>query len=336
MMHLPEINAAKCDSEGHFNFTPFFAKVAPIISQADIAIANFESTFGGKPYSGYPRFSAPDTVAYFIKEMGFDIICTANNHSADKGKAGINGTIDGFEKAGVIQTGTFKDSATKRKHYPLMVDKNGIRFALLNYTFSTNGIPVPKPCIVNDIDTLQMALDIAEAHKKKAEYIIAFMHWGVEYQRKQNSEQERVARWCLSHGIDAVIGSHPHVLQPVEYVSYLKDSVKKNGLVAYSLGNFVSNQRDRYTDGAMTFECNLVKNKKTGKIRLEQTGFTPVYVHKTFNPITYTVYPASYENDSNISMSEADRERMKNCFRDTRELISNDSFHITEKLYEVK
>jgi poly-gamma-glutamate synthesis protein (capsule biosynthesis protein) len=327
MMHLPEIDAAYNDSLKQYNFAPFFQYVSPYIQQADIAVANLETTFGGKPYSGYPQFSAPDTLAYFLKNIGFDVMVTANNHAADRSTKGILGTIEGLDRAGLQHTGSFKDSAERAKSYPLIIEKNGMHIALLNYTYGTNGIPVHPPVIVNTIDTAVIDADIKTAKKRKAEYIIAVFHWGIEYQREPNAEQKAIAKFCLSHGVNTIIGSHPHVVQPAMWETYrLKgDTVDRKGLVVYSMGNFISNQRQKYTDGAMMFGFSLKKNRFTKSITLEDPTFEPTWVYIKPSPKAYYILPAAaYENDSTFVIA-AERQKMKESFEDNRQHMLKNS-----------
>jgi poly-gamma-glutamate synthesis protein (capsule biosynthesis protein) len=333
MMHLPEINSAKKDSG--YDFEPMFRYVAPIISGADIAVANLETTFGGKPYSGYPQFSAPDTLAYFLKKAGFDLMVTANNHSADRSTKGIIGTCDGLDKAGMAHTGTFRDSAEKAANYPYMIEKNGMRLAFLNYTYGTNGLPVHKPAIVNTIDTLEIQKDIDAAHAKKAEIIIVVFHWGIEYQREPNEEQKKIALFCLNHGIDIVIGSHPHVLQPAVWETYGKAPDLKKGIVVYSLGNFVSNQHDRYTDDGMMFELNLKKNKFSGKITVESPAWlNPTYVYIRPQPKTYFILPsAAFRNDtSDFIHPLSEKMQMLQSLRDFQKHMLRDSLGLQQRI----
>lgn len=320
MMHMPQIDAAK-DSAGRYDFSSVFEKVAPIISRADIAVANIETTFGGKPYTGYPQFSAPDTLAWFMKQAGFDMIVTANNHTCDRGKKGIIGTIETLDKFGFEYTGSFRNKAEKEKTYPLIVEKNGMKIAFLNYTYGTNGLPVPEPLVVNHIDTVQIRKDIKLARQKKADAVIVVYHWGTEYQLQPNKDQKLIAKFTLEHGADAVIGAHPHVLQPAVWENYTLagDSVERKGLVVYSLGNFISNQRDRYRDGGMLFELTVKRNKYTKKIAVEDAGFYPTWVYIHPSPRKYYILPAAqYESDSELIRYADDKAKMMQYLEDTR------------------
>lgn len=321
MMHMPQITAAYNEEKKQHDFSTVFDKVSPIIQKADIAVANIETTFGGKPYTGYPQFSAPDTLAWFMKNAGFDVIVTANNHSADRGRKGIVGTIDVLEKYGFEYTGTFKNADERALKYPLIMEKNGIKLGILNCTYGTNGLPVPTPLIVNRIDTAEIRKDIKKAREKGAEVIILTIHWGLEYQNEPNKEQKMLAKWFLENGIDVVMGSHPHVIQPAVWETYTpkNDSVSKKGLVVYSLGNFISNQRDRYRDGGMLFEINIRKNKFTNKIAIQEAGFYPTWVYIQQQPKEYFILPAAaYENDTIFVKPVAAKEQMLRFLNDAR------------------
>jgi len=295
MAHLPQIQAARTDSFDHFDFSPEFQYVSGVIKKADISVVNLETTFGGKPYMGYPQFSAPDTLAWFLKNAGFNLIADANNHAADRATHGVLGTINGLNKYGLAHMGIFKDSVERAKKYPYIIDKNGIRLAFLNYTYGTNNLKINPPAIINYIDTVQIKEDILKARTLKADAIIAFMHWGIEYQRLPNSEQKKIAHFCLANGIDVVIGSHPHVVQPAYWEPYRRpgDTADRKGLVMYSLGNFVSNQRDKYTDGGIIFAFSIKKNRFTKAISVAEPSFLPTWVYIRPNPRAYYILPSN-------------------------------------------
>ena len=223
-----------------YNYAPTFQWVKDIISLADLAIANLEAPFAGEPYTGYPRFSSPVSLADALKDTGFDILLTANNHTLDQGTKGLELTIGALENRGLQHTGSFRDSADWANNHPLMTQKNGFNLAFLNYTYGTNGFTVRPPVMVNYMDTLQVADDLAKCRTMAADFIIACVHWGEEYQNKENAAQRQFADFLASHGCNLIVGAHPHVVQPIHRIAVEEaDSV----LVAWSLGNFVSNQR---------------------------------------------------------------------------------------------
>ena len=176
----------------------------------------------------------------------------ANNHCCDGGGAGVHTTVAELRRCGIRHTGVFTDSLDRAANNPLWLEHCGVRFALLNYTYGTNGIPVPEGVRVNLIDTLRMAADLAAAREGSPDCIAVCIHWGNEYERQANAEQRRLARFLRRNGADLIVGSHPHVVQPFETDS--------SHVVLYSLGNFVSNQRRRYCDGGLMAEIEAVRH----------------------------------------------------------------------------
>ena len=259
MQHQGQINAART-AKG-YDYSTCFEYVKEEISRANLAIANLEVTLGGKPYKGYPAFSAPDEFLTAIHNAGFNVLVTANNHSLDRGSPGLERTIQLIDTLKIPHAGTYINSEAREKEYPLLLEKNGFRIALLNYTYGTNGIPVTLPNIVNYIDTTIIAKDIEAGKALNPDAIIACMHWGIEYQSLPDKEQKFLADWLLRKGVDHVIGSHPHVVQPIEVRT---DSLTNDKhLIVYSLGNFISNMSARRTDGGLMVRMELVKDSTT-------------------------------------------------------------------------
>jgi poly-gamma-glutamate synthesis protein (capsule biosynthesis protein) len=263
MQHSPQINAAKMP-DGTYNYDSCFSFVASEIEYADFRVANLEFTLAGAPYSGYPRFSAPDAIAETLKKAGIDLLSTVNNHSCDRGSKGIVRTLDVLDQLGIYRVGTYRNIAEKTFLYPQIVDMKGIRIAFLAYTYGTNGLPIGYPNIVNLIDTAEIVNDIKLAEKYDPDMIICLMHWGLEYQLKQNSEQTALAQFMISRGVNIIIGSHPHVVQPMETQTDSMGNIKS--AVVYSLGNAVSNQNYEHTDIGATAHIAIVKNDTATKI----------------------------------------------------------------------
>jgi poly-gamma-glutamate synthesis protein (capsule biosynthesis protein) len=236
MQHQSQLDNAFRD--GKYDYSSYFPQVSDEISRADIAIVNLETTLGGKPYRGYPMFCSPDAFAVALKEAGFDVFLNANNHILDRFSKGLHRTWDVLDSLEVQHTGVFRNAEERENTYPLMVEKNGIRLAFLNYTYGTNGINSAPPDVVNYIDKVQIQKDIKKAKEGEADIIIANMHWGEEYKLIQNKAQEKLAKFLMDEGVDIVMGSHPHVVQPSKAVT---DSTGRiTNLIIYSLGNFVS------------------------------------------------------------------------------------------------
>ena len=319
MGHAPQIKSAEVTPGKKWDYTPCFKYIKPLIEQADLAIGNLELTLPGKPpYTGYPMFRSPDALGAALKEAGFDLLVTANNHSNDAHGLGVTNTIQTLRELGFQQTGTFTDARDRANRYPLMVYKTTFQLAFLNYTYDTNGMPTEAPPIVNRIDTVQMAEDLREARARKPHFIIVVMHWGLEYQLKENAEQRRLARFLIRNGADMIIGAHPHVVQPLRMESTtLPDGTRKEVLVVYSLGNFISNQRQPNTDGGILFQVDLLKTKGSPQVRLGRQGVLPIwrYIHKPASgkPVYYTLPVARLERNPDLvkDMAPAARKNMQ-------------------------
>ena len=266
MQHGPQIRAA-LQSDGTYDYTECFARIKPEIECADVAIGNFEVTLGGKPYTGYPQFRAPDEYLQACIDAGFDILLTANNHCLDSRRKGLERTIQMMDSLGVPHLGTYVNQAERDKSYPYLLEKNGMRIVLLNFTYGTNGIALEAPNVVNLIDTVQIKKDIAKAKTLAPDVIIALPHWGIEYQQLPSPQQRELAQWLISNGVDHVIGGHPHVAQPLELST---DSLH---LVAWSLGNVISNQSKPNTYGGYMVRLDLTKKclPQTAKQSVPQT-----------------------------------------------------------------
>lgn len=250
MQHMPQVTAAMRD--GVHDYSAVFEALLPRFAAADIVVANLETTLTRSGYyTGYPCFRSPVALADALRDVGVDVALLANNHCCDGGGEGVRTTLAELDRCGIRHTGVFADSVGRAKNNPLIVERYGVRFAMLNYTYGTNGMPVPKGVVVNHIDTIAMAADLAAAQKTRPDCIVVCVHWGEEYQRQANVHQKRLAGFLRNHGGDIVVGTHPHVIQPFETDS--------SHVVLYSLGNFVSNQRQRYTDGGLLAEIEVVR-----------------------------------------------------------------------------
>lgn len=319
MGHDDQIAAAYDPVTKTYIYETTFRYIKPYVKQADIAIANLEVTLAGPPYKGYPCFSSPDALAQAALDAGFDVLLTANNHCLDRNKQGLERTIDVLDNLPSIYTGTFKNDFHRKVTYPLIIEKNNIRIALLNYTYATNGIEVQPPNVVNYIDNDQIKKDIDKAHLAEPDYIIVTLHWGVEYERNENETQQQLAEDLLAYGADAIIASHPHVIQPIRtYYPEAADSANYK-MVVYSLGNFVSNQRGRYKDGGIIFEMKLIKTNTT---KIIDFNYLATWVHRKQTPSedNFYIMPASayYQNREIFNFSEYDKNKMETFYSDTR------------------
>jgi poly-gamma-glutamate capsule biosynthesis protein CapA/YwtB (metallophosphatase superfamily) len=332
MGHDEQIWSAE-DRETHtFNYDDVFRYIKPAISEADIAVANFEVTLAGPPYMGYPQFSSPAELAVACRNAGIDYFVTANNHAADRGKTGIINTIHKLDSIGIPHTGTFLDSAARDSLSPLIINRNGTSIALLNYTYGTNGIKVPEPVIVNMLDKERITSDIKKAKNKNADIIILFLHWGTEYDTIPATSQTDLAEYFFSVGVDLVIGSHPHVLQKM--IWYRNVTGGKDKVLIFSLGNFVSNQRKQKTDGGSMVRIELTRNADS--INISDAGY---YLTWVYTPIEkyrkkFFILPCSeFENKPDFFSNPADYIQMKNFINGSRALLYNQNINIREIIF---
>jgi len=328
MGHDSQINSARIGDSDQFDYHSCFKYLIHDIQSADIAIANLEVTLAGAPFKGYPSFSSPDTLVDALQNAGIDAVVMANNHCVDRRKAGLNRTCDILDQKGMPRTGAFKDSLDRIKHNPMILEVKGFRLAVLNYTYGTNGIRVQHPNIVNTIDTSIIANDIKIAKERHVDEIIISMHWGWEYQTKPNPEQKKLTNWLYSKGINIVIGSHPHVLQPMKHE--LKDG--NNRLVAYSLGNFISNQRTAPRDGAALLFIDLKKEGGQTKVLNAEYQLTWVYTPVKGGKKYFYVLPAQrYKNNS--WLEETARKRVKQYIAEAKAILKY-NVKVNERLFD--
>lgn len=320
MQHMPQVTAAWRDSV--YDYTETFQYLKPLFDTVDLVVVNLETTISAdRHYSGYPTFSSPPALANGLKDCGVDVAMLANNHVVDKGLKGMVATADALDGVGIYHTGVFADSARYRTENPLRLNVKGVKLALLNYTYGLNGLPVPKGAVVNLIDTARIDADLALIDRRTTDLIIIFFHWGWEYARTPNRNQKMLAAWCREKGADIVVGSHPHVLQPIEI--HRDSTGRPNGVTAYSLGNLVSNQRERYTDGGMLLKLDIMfRGSEPPKF---ETSYMLTWVHIpiSHSKRKYIILP-SHVADTLLkgSPSEATYRLFE---RDSRELLDGNS-----------
>ncbi len=279
MMHEPQIVAG--ETANGYNFDSFFEHIAHVLEPADFAFGNLETTLAGEAarYAGYPMFNAPDELADALKKANFDVITTANNHSLDRFEKGLLRTIEQLDRVGLLHTGTF--ASPEERDQPLIIEKNDIKLGVLAYTYSTNGVPIPKgkPYVINMMDKPLMAADIMLAKQAGVDLVVIAIHFGPEYWTKPSDEQKQIVDFLFESGADIILGSHPHVVQPYEVREWLDDNGQpRKGIVIYSLGNFISNQRDKPRDIGGILSIKL--RKQNGATSITEHEFIPTYVHR--------------------------------------------------------
>ncbi len=284
-----------------YNFKPLLADVKSYIEDADISFANQETMIGGKEIglSTYPTFNSPTEIGDALKDVGIDIVSMANNHTLDRGEKAIKNAIQHWNKIGMLYTGSFlneEDQQTIRT-----INANGITFSFLAYTYGTNGIPIPegKDFLVNLIDIEAMKNDITKA-KSISDAVVVSVHFGNEYQRQPNENQKQIVKELANAGANIILGHHPHVLQPAEWVE--REDGQKT-FVIYSLGNFLSGQKGIYKDvgGILKLDVQKTINGSGVDIEIKNPSFLPTIVRKTAVS-KYTVVPLKnvYNKDSSV------------------------------------
>lgn len=346
MFHPSQIDGAYNSATNSYDFHNSFKAVKDTLKSADLTIANFEGTTAGNDiyeYQGYPLFNAPDEVLDAIKDSGIDVLSTVNNHCLDTRKAGVIRTVQEISKRGMEPIGTYVEKPETRV---LIKDVNGIKIAILAYTEMVNGLestlsPEDLDVMVNIIDEEKISEDIAYAKSKDADIIIACMHWGDEYERVQAPRQEALADRLFTQGVDIVLGSHPHVIQQAQILEY--DG--KTKFVAYSMGNFLSNQRietlesfgmmeaeSKYTEDGVIIDINIEKDNNTGETSIKNVSYIPLWVYKgkTEDGVTeHVVYPIMEYIESN-ELNEKSKMRMQRSLSDTAKQMQSLSMGTAE------
>jgi poly-gamma-glutamate capsule biosynthesis protein CapA/YwtB (metallophosphatase superfamily) len=266
-------------TDGGYDFKPMFEPVKQYLETADITIANQETMIGGTEIglSSYPRFNSPFEVGDALKYVGVDVVTLANNHTLDRGETAIQNAIKHWNSLNITYTGAYKSKEDSEQiRY---MNKNDIKFSFLSYTYGTNGIPIPKgkDYLVNLINKDKMKKEISEA-KQNSDVVIVSMHFGNEYEMMPNNYQIDLAEFLAKEGVDIVIGHHPHVLQPVQWIT--RPDGKKT-FVAYSLGNFISAMYgvDQLVGGILQLDVEKKVIGKNIEISLKEPTFIPTYTH---------------------------------------------------------
>jgi poly-gamma-glutamate capsule biosynthesis protein CapA/YwtB (metallophosphatase superfamily) len=295
MFHMPQIKSAY-NGKG-YDFKPVFEPVKSYIESSDIAIGNLETTINpSKKLSSYPRFNSPVEILEGIRYAGFDILTTANNHCTDTGNQGIISTVKLIKKHGMLPSGT---GSKNDKKYAVL-DKNGIKVGVLAYTSSTNFVTAPQD-MVNYAKIENIRRDINEV-RPLCDFLIVYVHTGTEYVRSIEESQRKLFRDIADLGADCVLGSHPHVVRPSE----IYESKGRKIFISYSMGNFISNQNDKYTDIGEMIKLNVYKDISSTK--LEGVEIIPVYRlrYSENGKRKFKVVPCSEIDSYGISKGEKD------------------------------
>ena len=334
MVHDPQIPAALDPATGLYDFFPSFAPIAPYLKGADYAIGNFETRTAGaaRGYSGFPAFNSPDAIAKAVKDSGIDLVGTANNHSLDMDYDGLATTLDVLDGFNLSHVGTYRSAAEQKK--PFIATIQGVKVAFLNYTQDTNGSsrPTDKPWSLNLLGDGSACIAEAKAAREQgADLVVAFLHWGREYERAPDSSQRTTGTRLLQNGVDVIIGAHPHVVQPIERLTVDRGGKPFEAYVAYSLGNFLSNQREQYQDSGIILYLDIEKG--ADGTRVTGVRYLPTYVEK--QPVgdgnQWRVLPVhpDVQPVTDVPLNAESLARMTGVWQELTSLLGNPASHVT-------
>ena len=283
MQHQAQLDRALALGNGkHYDYSDCFTLIAPTVSEADYAVCNLEVPLGGGPdYTGYPCFSAPDAYAEALRDAGFDLMLTANNHCLDRRDKAARRTLVALDSLGIDHIGTYHDVAQRDSLVPFIKDINGFRVGFLNYTYGTNGIPPREGVEISLIDRDMIDREIKQTREAGAEILVVTIHWGIEYVLLENGVQRDLADFLIDRGADLIIGGHPHVIQPMKVVHNEKED--KDVLVVYSLGNFISNMKTADTRGGALVRATITRDS-TGKAYFSHADYDTFFSAKPEGP----------------------------------------------------
>ena len=274
-----------------YDFSGMIENIKPLISDYDLKYYNQETIIGGKALgvSHYPRFNSPEEIGDNMVDLGFNLVSLANNHSLDKDEKGILNSNEYWKSKNVITAGTY--SSWEERNDIKVYEQNGIKYAFLAYTTTTNGLSMPKgkEYLLNVYSEKQAKEDIDKI-KDKVDVIIVSMHWGEEYVFDPTEGEKEIAKYLSSLGVNLIIGSHPHVVQPVGYVN--------DTLVIYSLGNFLSGQRPMGIDKTIGLMVGMDIVVNDSKVTFENVNKNLIYTYSTTSDTKYKLYAFSQLNDS--------------------------------------
>ena len=348
MVHSTQLTGAKTSS-GEYDFSAFFKEASPYFKAADLAVANLEVTFGGTEsgqYSGYPVFNTPDTLADAIKDSGLNFLVTANNHAYDTGLFGLKRTAQVLKQKNINFIGTRE--STDAPNYAVK-EINGIKLGIANFTYETSGQVAGRKYLngaiiaeeANDLinsfsyeridEFYQDSADMISKMKSDgADYIVFYMHWGNEYKLSPDTWQKTIAQKLSNLGVNMIIGSHPHVIEPVELIR--SEDGESTTVCIYSVGNCVSNQRQEimdscpsgHTEDGVLFSFTLKKDKDG--VTLNSLDLIPTWVnkYKGGSGYQYTIYPLESAEDGSAkySLDSAAAAKATKSYERTKEIVA--------------
>lgn len=359
MAHSPQIKGAYNPTTKGYDFSAFFKEISPYFKDADLAVGNLEVTFGGEEsgeYRGYPTFNTPDSLADYIKDAGINLLLTANNHSYDTGLFGLKRTARVLKNKGISFIGTRE---SEEDSLYTVKEINGIKIGMADYTYETGGSNPDRKylngiLLSKDADPLISSFDYKKieefyseaktviAHMKEAgaEFIVFYIHWGNEYQTSPNTAQKSIAQRLSNLGVDIIIGSHPHVIQPVELIH--SEDGENTTVCLYSSGNAVSNQRQEvlsvcktgHTEDGTIFSYTL--RKYGDEVTLHSVDIIPTWVNRYNgnNGFLYTIYPLEEKNwgSTKYGLNTTAANKALKSYERTEKIISKGLYEVQKSL----
>lgn len=331
MFHDTQLISGYNEETKKFDFNDVFKYVKKYISEADVAIGNYETVTGGEElgFRGYPTFNSPVETIEALKNAGFDILTTANNHILDTKKEGVFKTIENINKYGLESVGTYKDD----KKEILIEDINGIKIAFLSYTYGVNGYADIKnnaelSNIINIIDEDKIKKDTEKCKENGADVVVVSLHWGSEYQRTPSQSQKVLANKMFDWGVDIILGSHPHVIQKSEIIKHNG----KDKFIIYSMGNFISNQRretlktenKNFTEDGILVKIDLERTSSESEVIIKNVEYIPTWVNreKVSEKYKYEIIPVKdFMNSVNDLLNNETLEKVKESYNNTIDIM---------------
>lgn len=341
MVHQPQLDNSYMKETKLHDFEKVFEPIKPYLEKSDFTIGNLETVFGGSEigYTDYPRFNSPDRFGLALKNAGFDLLTTANNHSNDKDEEGILRTINLLEYLEIDNVGTYSNQNKRDNIYIKQI--NNITFAFLSYTYGTNGIAVPKgkEYLINIMSEKLIKSDIEKAKLLNPDFIIVMPHMGNEYEDYPKDVFKKWVNFILNEGADVVIASHPHVLQPVEFIEMENEA--RNCFVAYSMANFISSQRTKPRESGLILNLSFEKTTNE-KPFLKSVSYVPTWV-KFVNkagiaqiqviPVIETI--KNYNAGTLVDLRQKDINRVIEVYKETTNIISGNTVSISDVKDEI-
>lgn len=323
--------------DGSYDFSDSFTAVAPYLSTADLTLGNLELNFCGpeKVYAGYPDFAAPETLSGTLSELGFDILQTANTYSIQNGLSGLLSTIQYLKDSSIQPLGTYSEASEKTaQNGVVMKTVNGINLAFMAFTKGVNNMVLPagaEYCVdllykdyysnYLELNTEAILASVSSAKALGADVVIAMLHWGSESVSMPSVKQDELANLMFENGVDVILGSHSHIVGPMETRTVTRDGVEKEVFVAYSLGNFFSAMNEDYTQESVVLNLEFTKDDATGVTTISSISYLPLYIcdHGEQAPLRYEVLPIRSAMESSLfpEMNDTLRSALQHLKRNT-------------------